>query len=253
MTFNNGWIKTVRQALRKSDDDFLLYTADSAAVTEENLKLFKEYSVDMISCLPERYTLADELITQAIMDDNWTELGTFSEAKKAAVYKSVSFERLLFADLYRFVVVHSSSLDKRKLNALNAKIENEKRELDKKTEKISNREFFCDKDAQIEIEKFHKENKSQYHIVTSEIIEVEKTVKRKRRGRPKTGEVPLKEKRYIVKFESTRDDLTYSIEQEKCGIFVLITTLVNTESYPDREILSQYKRTTISRECIQIS
>ncbi len=54
--------------------DFLLYTADSAAVTEDNLKLFKEYHVDMISRLPERFGLAEELIDQAIMTGNWTEV-----------------------------------------------------------------------------------------------------------------------------------------------------------------------------------
>ncbi|KAB2941642.1 MAG: transposase [Candidatus Methanoperedens nitroreducens] len=70
MKFNNGWIKKVRQALEKNDDDFLLYTADSAAVTEDNLKLFKEYHIDMISRLPERYDLAEGLIDQAIMAGN---------------------------------------------------------------------------------------------------------------------------------------------------------------------------------------
>ena len=30
-------------------------------------------------------------------------------------------------------------------------------------------------------------------------------------------------------------------EQERCGLFVLITTLKDMEKYPDREILSQYK------------
>ncbi len=241
MTFNNGLIKNIRKALQKSDTDFLLYTADSSAVTEDNLKLFKEYRVDMISRLPERYTLAEELINQAIMDGNWTELGTFGEGKKAAVYRSAGYEKVLFGDTYRFVVVHSSSLDKRKLNALSSKIEKEKRELEKITEDITKREFFCEKDAKIEIEKFFKKNKPQLHKVTSEIVDVERTVKREKRGRPKTGEVPLKDKKYVIKFDSTRDDPAYKREQEKCGIFVLITTLMNTETYPDREILSQYK------------
>jgi len=35
MTFNKGWIKTVRQALLKSDDDFLLYTADGIKIRRE--------------------------------------------------------------------------------------------------------------------------------------------------------------------------------------------------------------------------
>lgn len=241
MTFNKGWIKTVRQALQKSDDDFLLYTADSAAVTEENLKLFKEYHVDMISRLPERYGLAEELINQAITANIWTEIGTLSEGKKAATYKSISFERELYSDVYRFVVFHSSSLDKRKLKTLNSKIEKEKLELIKKAQEESKREFFCEADARAEIDKFQKENKSKFHTITSEIIEVEKTIKRNKRGRLKNGEIPLKERRFLVKFEPGQDVTACNLEQERCGLFVLITTLKDMEKYPDREILYQYK------------
>jgi transposase len=241
MTFNNGWIKTVRQALQKSDDDFLLYTADSAAVTEDNLKQFKEYNVDMISRLPERYSLAEELIDQATLAGNWTEIGTLSEEKKAATYKSISFERDLCGDLYRFVVVHSSSLDKRKLKTINSKIEKEKLELNKIAETENKREFFCEEDAKEEIEKFHKKNKSKFHTITSEIIEVEKIIKKSGRGRYKKGEIPLKEKRYIVKFEPVQDIQACNRELDRCGLFVLITTLRDMEKYSDREILSQYK------------
>jgi transposase len=191
MTFNNGWIKTVRQALLKSEDEFLLYTADSAAVTEDNLKLFKKYHIDMISRLPERYDLAEELIDQAILADTWKEIGTLSEGKKA--------------------------------------------------EKESKREFFCEKDARAEIDKFQKENKSKFHTITTEIIEVEKTIKKGMRGRYKKGEIPLKEKRYQVKFEPVQDAIACNRGQERCGLFVLITTLKDMEKYPDREILYQYK------------
>jgi transposase len=241
MTFNKGWIKTVRQALQKNDDDFLLYTADSAAVTEENLKLFKEYHVDMISRLPERYGLAEDLINQAITANIWTEIGTLSEGKKAATYKSISFERELCGDVYRFVVFHSSSLDKRKLKTLNSKIEKEKLELVKKAKEESKREFFCEADARAEIDKFQKENKSKFHTITSEIIEVEKTIKRNKRGRLKNGEILPQEKRFLVNFKPDKDVTACNREQERCGLFVLITSLKDMEKYPDREILSQYK------------
>jgi Transposase len=241
MTFNNSWIKTVRKSLQKSDDDFLLYTADSAAVTEDNLKLFKEYHVDMISRLPERYGLAEKLIGQAIIAGNWIGIGTLSEGKKAATYKSVSFERELCGDSYRFVVFHSSSLDKRKLKTLDSKIEKEKLELIKKAEEESKREFFCEEDAKAEIEKVQKKNKSKFHTISSEIIEVEKTIKKNKRGRYKKDEIPPKEKRYFVKFEPIQDVTTCNRERERCGLFVLITTLKDMEKYPDREILSQYK------------
>jgi transposase len=173
-----------------------LDTADSATVTEDNLKLFKEYHVDMISRLPERYSLAEELIDQAIVDNNWTRIGTLSEGKKAATYESTSFEWELCGDIYRFVVVHSSLLDKRKLKTLKSKIEKEKLELSKNRRR-KQREFFCEEHAKAEIEKFHKDSKSNFHTIKSEIIEVEKTIKRGKRGRYKKDEIPLKEKRNV--------------------------------------------------------
>ncbi|MCX9079342.1 MAG: IS1634 family transposase [Candidatus Methanoperedens sp.] len=168
-------------------------------------------------------------------------MGTLSDGKKAATYKSIGFERELCGDRYRFVVFHSSSLDKRKLKTMNSKIEKEKLELIKKSEEESKREFFCEADARAEIDKFQKENKSKFHTITSEIIEVEKTIKRNKRGRLKNGEIPSKEKRFLVKFESSQDVTACNREQERCGLFVLITTLKDMEKYPDREILSQYK------------
>src|SRR5659263_666090 len=60
MKFNNGWIKKVRQALQKSDDDFLLYTADSAAVTEDNIRIFIEYYEDKVDRLPDPNSIAEE-------------------------------------------------------------------------------------------------------------------------------------------------------------------------------------------------
>lgn len=79
------------------------------------------------------------------MDDNWTEIGTLSEGKKAATYKSVSFERELRGDIYRFIVVHSSSLDKRKLKILNSKIEKENLELSKRQRRKARENFSAKK------------------------------------------------------------------------------------------------------------
>ena len=88
-------------------------------------------------------------------------------------------------------------------------------ELNKKVEEEIKREFFCEEDARAEIEKFHKENKSKFHTISSEIIEVEKTIKKSKRGRYKKGEIPLKEKRYFVKLEPVQDIQACNCEQER--------------------------------------
>ncbi len=70
---------------------------------------------------------------------------------------------------------------------------------------------------------------------------MEINAKRSKKGRPKKDEIPLKEKRHILRFEPVQDSQACKHEQDKCGLFVLITTLRDTEKYPDREVLSQYK------------
>jgi transposase len=63
MTANGYWITHIRQHLGLEVQQFLLYVADSAAVTEENLRLCRLFHLDLLSRLPERFELAETLYT----------------------------------------------------------------------------------------------------------------------------------------------------------------------------------------------
>ncbi len=242
MKFNGAWIKNIRQWLEKSEDEFLLYIGDSAAVTSDNLRLFEKYHVDFISRLPERYSIADRLIRRALDMEGWDELGTFSPAKDAASYRAVSMLDTLEGRQYRFVVVYSSKHDKRKLKALEAEREKEYKKINKKSVKLSKKEYFCEKDARQEATKFLDKWAHSLHKLAYKVVEVEKRLKRNGRGRPsKDAHPPQKELRYKLKIDVELNKDFYQRRQQQCGIFILITSLRDEIIYPNRGILEEYK------------
>lgn len=246
MKFNGAWIKNIRQWLEKSEDEFLLYIGDSAAVTSENLSLFEKYHVDFISRLPERYGIADKLTRCALAIEGWEELGTFSPAKDAASYKAVSMHDTLEGRQYRFVVVYSSKHDKRKLKALEAEKEKEYKKINKKSVKLSKKEYFCEKDARQEatrfLDKWHSKRTPPLYKLTYKVVEIEKRLKRNGRGRPcKDAPPPQKELRYKLKIDIELDQDSYQRRQQQCGIFILITSLLDENIYPNQRILEEYK------------
>lgn len=56
----------------------------------------------MISRLPERFGLAEELIDPAIMTGNWTEIGTLSEGKnQKRILKLAGFDESIYSKTVR--------------------------------------------------------------------------------------------------------------------------------------------------------
>lgn len=191
--------------------------------------------MDFISRLPERYGIADKLTRRALGMEGWEELGTFSPAKDAASYRVVSMRDTLEGRQYRFVVVYSSKHDKRKLKALEAEREREYKKINKKSVKLSKKEYFCEKDARQEATKFLDKWAHSLHKLTYKVVEVEKRLKRKGRGRPsKDAPPPQKELRYKLKIDIELDQGSYQRRQQQCGIFILITSLLDESTYPNR-------------------
>ena len=49
MTLNGRWVKNLRNMMQKEEDEFLLYIADSALVTTDNLKIRHDANIDILS------------------------------------------------------------------------------------------------------------------------------------------------------------------------------------------------------------
>lgn len=239
-TFNSKWIAHIREWLGKEADDILIYIADSAAVTPTNLGLFAEHGIDFVTRLPHTYNLADDLLGRAAREARWTVIGPISPEKGAAEYRSVGFREKFEGRAYRFIVYHSSAKDQRKLRSLKKAVKRERKELAKRIEEFCKQEFFCEKDARESALRFVKKCKARLHALPWSAEKRTVVVKRKTRGRHPKDYVPQTEARWTVSFAPELDGEAVRQEEEKAGMFVLITTL-DEERYDDAAVLRLYK------------
>lgn len=241
-TLNGQWVTQLRSLLGKNDvEEFLLYIADSALITTDNLTLMKEYHVDFISRLPGNFALEEQLKRTAYQQNIWVPLGKLSKGKTAAVYHVCDMIGDINGKQYRFVAVKSSQKDQRKLKALDRTVLHDHNTTAKELTTLSKRPFACRQDAEIETEKFHRKHTMQYHQVNWTITETQKPTKRKQRGRPKKTETIPTMTRYYLTGELSRDDAIYKQERELCGLFVLITSLQDATKHSAQTILERYK------------
>lgn len=241
MTLNGRWIKSLRSILKKDKEEFMLYIADSALVTTNNLDHLASEHMDFISRLPGRFNIEKELKRKANLENDWEEIGKISDEKNAASYKVWDTTGEIEGRTYRFVAVYSDHKDKRKLKALDKAVNREYDKNVKRFEKLDKRPFACEKDAEIEAKKFQKKHSPKLHHIDWKIEVKEEKVKRKKRGRPKKNEMIKFQTNYYLSGSQRLDDVAYEMERELCGQYVLITSLKDTEKDPAKTILDKYK------------
>src|SRR5690606_41285548 len=100
-----------------------------------------------------------------------------------AVYRSCSYTGELYGRTYRFIVVHSSSKDKRSLKALEKRIDEERTALEAAVAPLGKERFACREDAQKAWDQFADERRPRYHRPEGEGVAAE-AVKRPP-GRPR--------------------------------------------------------------------
>jgi len=241
-TLNGRWVTQLRSLLGKNNvEEFLLYIADSALITTDNLTLMEKYHIDFISRLPGTFTLEEQLKRTAFQQNTWVSLGKLSEEKTAAVYHVCDMTKEINNKTYRFVVVKSSQKDQRKLKAMDATVQREHHQITKLLQTLSKRPFACRRDAEIETKKIRTKHTIHYHQINWIITETQEHVKRNQRGRPKKTEAISIQTQYYLTGKLRRDDTLYEQERELCGLFVLITSLKDTTKHSAQTILERYK------------
>jgi transposase len=242
-TWNKDLMPQIRETLSPKQLENLIYVADSAAVNEACMKKAKEAGIRIISRLPNTYSLTSQLVEQAWEVNQWTELEP-GEDKSRAVYKLWETSAELYGDSYRFVVVHSSHLDKRKLRGLESRLKKEYKELEKVAAQLAKREFACEADAYKEMERFFAKYKSKFYPLSGTIGQETVREKRKKRGRPSAGEVPEYQDIYTVKIQiDALDQEAFHQEQQRLSCFVLVSSV--EESHTGTDLLKEYKEQSV--------
>lgn len=242
MEFNGYWVTQIRRQLGLGNYGFLLYVADSAATTEENLRLMRLFHIDFISRLPERFDLAEQLMRQAPEDRcQWDQIGRIGSGKKSANYQVWEIEAELAGTLYRFLVVESDHLKQQHLSTLQRTLDRQGEALKKGLTKLSAKPFDSENDAHTAIALFAAKHPSPYYHLSWQVETCQGLAPRHKRGRPSKDEVRQTITRYRLAVTVRPNEEAIAAERCLCGLFVLITSLRDRLAYPARTILAEYK------------
>jgi transposase len=242
MTANGYWITHIRQHLGLELQQFLLYVADSAAVTDENLRLCRLFHLDLLSRLPERFGLAETLFTQALADPaSWPPLGVLSAEPHAAQYQAWDTTAELADATYRFLVVRSDHLQAQQVETLTRTVARELTTLEQALTKLAAQRWDTAADAETARRAWAKAHPAHYHQMTWTTESSTEPAPRTRPGRPRRDEVRPTIELYRLQGAVTADPDRIAAARARCGLFVLITTLLDQAIYPPATLLAEYK------------
>jgi transposase len=242
---DKSWNKQILETLPQLTDSLqhIIYVADSAMVTEGNLAIIERRNLRFISRLPATYALTAELVEQAFTQEQWEDIGALSSGKNGAQYRIQEFDAILCGHSYRFVVVHSSHMDKRKLKSLDKQIKQEKEQLTKEIKQLTKLSFACEPDAREALFRFLKEKKRVFYPLSGTVEAVLEREKRTSRGRPVSGEEPQYQETYRIAMElGELDEAALHQAKERLGCFTLIS---NVKDLCARDLLREYKEQTV--------
>jgi len=117
-TWNTTFINKLREVLAEEEWNQLTYVADSALATMDNVLLMKKEGLSFITRLPDTFSLSSELKEEASWRDQWQDVQVTNEEEGRSRYQLQSFERELYGQPLRFVVVHSSHLEAKQQETL---------------------------------------------------------------------------------------------------------------------------------------
>jgi transposase len=154
-TLNNELLSNISKHMAKHGlkPGAFVYVADSAFVTEDNLKKANSGCTKFLSRLPATYKECPRAVAQAVDADDWVDLGSLTETtppqkRPAAVYRAYETTVRLYEQDYRAIVVHSSAHDKRRHKRIDRVLAKKRKELDALCKKIRSTSYFCRADAE---------------------------------------------------------------------------------------------------------
>lgn len=236
--WNHEVLDLLGKQLSAEELERILYVADSAVVTYENLREIEDLHLRFLARLPESFGLAEELKQAAWAENRWEEIGALSPRKQAARYRVHERTCVLDGRTYRALVVHSTSLDQRKEQALRRRVETERQALEKAIGALEQRTFACADDAREALETFRREQVTDFWAVEGEVVSETVREKRRRRGRPRKDEPVPEHTVYRLRVRLQQREDRVEAWKRLAGTFVLIT---NAREPSARELLEAYK------------
>ena len=221
-----------------------VYVADAAFVTEDNLKKADSNQTWFLTRLPATYNECSRVIREAVAADQWIDIGALAEEasrpkRPTAKYRAYESSVELYGNLYRAIVVHSSTHDKRRHKRIDRLFKIDRIQLEHDCKQASGTAFFCREDAQAAGERLIRKAGSGYHRVKVNIEKVAKYA----RGRPaKDKPRAVLSYEYLLSAAIVESPEKVAPLRLEAGCFVLLTNLVyQQEDWSAPELLTLYK------------
>jgi transposase len=219
-----------------------IYIADSALVTEDNLRALRD--TFFITRLPATYSECGRLIEETVARNQWEEVGVLAQTpptkhRPGTFYKVAEGSVTLYGKPYRAVVVHSSSQDQRRQQHLEREIQASSAPLEATAREAVRQEYFCHADAAAAAATL-RALPSAYHWVEVEVQERPKYGP----GRPSsTPPRVVKALRYALQVTLHERAEVIARKRQEAGCFVLLTNVptVGEMAHRARAVLQAYK------------
>ncbi len=201
------------------------WVADSALYAED--KSLKHNDCLWLTRVPETIKEAANLVEKPEEGIDWKYL------EKG--YKVASFVSHYGGLEQRWLLISSVQAYQREKKTLDKKLKDKDDRLKNALWHLGNEVFDCEKAAQAALKKV--ERKNRFHVIKSQIVPLMKYAKR---GKPKLGEEKIITGFKIESsFERNSEEINKLLNRK--GRFILATNDLDKKSFPDRQMLDEYK------------
>lgn len=216
--------------------------ADAARVTEDNLAALGDTL--FMSRLPATYNACGRLITEAVAQNTWAEIGMLAHTKPTphrpgTSYKAYEGEVILYGTSYRAVVLHASAQDKRRPKQLDRALQAAAATLRAAVRPEAQQMYCCQADAEAAADKVRTLQPDDHEVdVTGEACP------QYGRGRPSTRRPrAVKARHYTLQIAIRERDALLARRRAEAGCFVLLTNVPSEgeRGHSAPEVLKAYK------------
>jgi transposase len=220
--------ETIIEAMKRLQNNItfpadVYYIADSALYSEDNIKSMKD-GMKWITRVPSTLNLAKNLLASDL-DFKQGEDARYSFYETIVEYGGIE---------QKWVVVHSTEMQKRKDITFDKKIQRKVTEAQKALKELNKVKFACEADARAALERWKKEN--PYCLLENTEISMISNRENGKKGRPRKDEKLIVH--YVVDAKAVRnEDITLN-EKEYQGRFIIASNDLNLDA---EKMLEHYK------------
>jgi len=214
-------MKKLQENIAFPDDVY--YIADSALYSDNNIRSMRK-GMKWISRVPSTLKLSKELLISDLEFKQGEDI-RYSFYETIVEYGGIE---------QKWVVVHSSEMQKRKDITFEKKIKRIVKETQKELKDLKKIKFACEEDARAALERWKKEN--PYFLLENVEISTVSIREKGKRGRPKKDEKLIVH--YIINAEAARNEEITLNEKEHQGRFIIASNDLNLDA---EKMLDYYK------------